>query len=132
MKFSELPNILREAMALYELYRKLGFKAEEIFASYNKDQGLMLGIETQGKSSYFRIGSLGNISKDEFAALWRDACECINTTASQDEVDLMYSNSLVCSKYDVIALTLHGSGLVIPNVTKLMMAKAEGKYQVSH
>lgn len=132
MKISEMPTVLKEALALYESYRQMGFEPKEIFASYNKDSGLMMGVETQGKQGYIRVGSLGGMGKDEFLALWKAACECINVTASQGEVDLLYRESIASGKFEHVAMLLMNAGLVVPNLTKLLMAKAGKQSQLEN
>jgi len=130
MKLADLDQAFVEALCLHELFRRMGFAADDVFLMLARagnpesaiiPKGLALGdlalfvqLRTQGKEYNVIIGALP-CPEDDFAKAWGTAVELFNK-ATRAESDPMWDRAAIVKRWDTVVLDLHGLGFVIPRL----------------
>ena len=109
MKLTELPTTYREALAVFEIFRRLGVEAGNIFV------GPMAGDRRFFVTAYHQGGAytiaVGDLPADPLP--WRDVCQFWNT-APPDEFQAMYKNAASVRHANVILMALYKAGFPVP------------------
>lgn len=109
MKLTELPTTYREALAVFEMFRRLGVASRDIFV------GPQAGDPRFFVTAYHAGGAytiaVGDLPPD--ALPWRDVCRIWNT-APPDEFQAMYKNAAAVKNADVILMALYKAGFPVP------------------
>lgn len=106
--------IMREAVCVWAVFRKMGYPAEEIFiqGSPADDKGInvLMSLKHAGRECAFRIGYAG-YSFEEMQRRW-NAIALEWNTATDDERTTVFDQSVVMSQATkiVAAMISHGFG----------------------
>jgi len=73
-----IPACIKEALAMHEALRRLGFSADDIFCVYYQEQ-IAVELHTQGKEFVVTCGNHA-FSEKQFEELWPRACALWNGT----------------------------------------------------
>jgi hypothetical protein len=107
----DLP-LYREAWAVHEALRKLGFASDQIFMHRNPapDNMLLVVLRHQGKQLATTIGRVG----DGWEAEWGDFVNYANDAANEPELLEIYEASWVRQQYVPLLLKLSEKGIKPP------------------
>jgi hypothetical protein len=113
---------LREALALYQLLRRLGFPAEAIYLETVADPILDMAMVLRHQGHEFRalLGAQG-APADQVAAEWHAACDAWNHTASHSERMALFRGAEVCGNAASLHLlaALERKGFTLPSWARL-------------
>lgn len=117
-----IPACIKEALAMHEALRRLGFSAESIFTSYHETQVSTL-LMAQGRVAFVISCGEPGMSKETFAELWRRACCLWNGTEpgmTGTTREIIYENSQIV-KYGLLPMVsaLQAKGIEVPIMTNL-------------
>lgn len=73
-----IPACIKEALAMHEAFRRLGFSADDIFCVYYQEQ-IAIELHTQGKEFVVTCGN-HDFPEEKFPELWKRACALWNGT----------------------------------------------------
>jgi hypothetical protein len=128
MKLADVDDVLLEALCLHELFRRMGFSANDIFIVLARagnpesailprglsvgDLALFVTLKAQGKEYNVIMGALP-CPDAEFAKAWGEAVVLFNN-ATRAETDPIWDRSVIVKRAPVVALDVHAMGFVIP------------------
>lgn len=130
MKLADVDQVLLEALCLHELFRRMGFSADDVFIMLSRaanpasailpkglrpgDRAMFVSLRAQDKEYNVIMGALP-CPEDDFAKAWGTAVETYNT-ATQEETDPIWQQSLIVKQWATVVLDLNGMGFVIPRL----------------
>lgn len=81
-----LPKPYWEALTVYECWRRMGFKADEIFVLYEENfQRLHMKLIAQQKEFIVTVGSL-KTTREDFTVKWTALAEAVNSGEIEEHV----------------------------------------------
>lgn len=92
----ELEQVLNEALATFEAYRRLGFTSDEIFFTLDSVNIFMV-LQTQGKEFTITCGPRGVLDANQITAEWNKKAEAWNGTMTAPEREQIWISSFVAS-----------------------------------
>lgn len=116
MTVEDIPLIFREAMALHEAFRRMGFEPEEIHVRYVKND-FLLGVIVDGKEGFMRLGILSGMSTLEFTNRWEFYSEWFNNEADSAELHAIWVNSIAFEEYFEFEKLLGENGVPVRRLT---------------
>ena len=104
-------NALKEALALHEILRSLGYPAKDIYLSVFSN-GLGITLRHEGKEMAFRASDPGeDIPEGEaLVTAWNEALEWWNVTATKEEMDKLFLGSRSRQDVTLLIATLETNG----------------------
>ena len=114
MKVADFPPVVREALAVHELFRRLGFRSEDIYIEfYDKLKEVAVLLKAQGTDFRVFIGGSAPYTHEQFRALWLKSIAAVNAM-SDEEAAPIWEGSKVRNECIQIAERLLAKGLVPP------------------
>lgn len=86
--------VLREALAAFEVWRKMGYPAEQIFFACDRD-GYIAMILRPDKVTFTYACGRTKMTREEATAAWAKAAEIWNTGLTGDERKHIYESSYI-------------------------------------
>lgn len=118
MKLETVHPTLREAIALHEVLRRLGFPADDIFVALNPDSTMLIILRTQKKEVAIIAGSVP-YEGEEFSVMWTDFVNAIaDGQVEEEELYQNYKNSLALKLSEQLCLGLIRKGIKLPTVNR--------------
>lgn len=97
--FKDHPKVFRECYATHEFFRRLGFKAEEIFLHLRADQVMMVVLQTQGKVFAVALGKV-DFNEQQMLKYWSEIVDgLVSHTITDDEIQEAWTDSFILAKY---------------------------------
>ena len=111
MTLDELAPELREALCVWQSFRKIGFCAGQIYAGVNYGR-VMVQVRWRGEAFSVAV-ALTEITEDEWEAAWTVAAETMKAS-SREQLDEMYAGSEIMQNHVGLATALVTSGMYWP------------------
>lgn len=125
MKYREIPKPMRNALATYEILRRLGFSSDDIHWHHNgaehpgspEPRGMMFVVlQTQGKEFLMRVGVI-DTSYDAWREQWRTVMQALLDNAiPEKDYGRLLSESEAYRKTDNLCAAIRGKGIRIPTL----------------
>jgi len=112
-KLSDLSGIVQEALCAWQLFRQLGYSAEQIYAGVDCNGKIYLQAQWRGKTFTYGVGNT-TMSLKEFATVWDSAADTMRD-ASEAELDEMWYSSKVLAVAPAVLTTMADKGIYWPN-----------------
>jgi hypothetical protein len=80
MKYTEIPEPMRNALGTFEMLRRLGFESKDIYWDMQPDTMMQVVLRTQGKQFAIDVGFL-HMTKAKFKTKWTAVMDAL--TAGQ-------------------------------------------------
>ena len=115
----EFQSSIKEALAVHEGLRKVGFEAEDIYVRPQElqDGSILVHVSITNKDIEFGIAvGLFNGSRKELESQWEEASRWWNTRATDDQLDDIWENSKMRTAGEGIIEQLVRRGVEIPNL----------------
>ena len=118
------PSLL-EALAVYETYRRVGFKPDQIYAGAvmqnicignvktNEEARLVITTVRVGDKEFTAQAGPWDKTQEEFAKDWEDVANKWNTT-SEDERHEVWENSLTRQHATMLLVAIQAKGISLP------------------
>lgn len=92
----KLEQVLNEALASFEAYRRLGFPSEEIFFIMDATNVFMV-LKTQGKEFTIVCGPRGDLEGNQIIDEWNKRANAWNGTMTTMEREEIWTSSFVAN-----------------------------------
>lgn len=119
---------LNEALAVHEVFRRLGFPADDIFVGADIEK-LFVELRSQGKTFVVTCGH-GDYAQEQIAEGWTRKCNAWNKTMTHEERELIYRNSSILKQSVKLLFALRTRGFIWTLVAPLnepMATQAPGR-----
>lgn len=114
MSFADHPKIFRECYAVHEFFRRLGFKAAEIFLHLREDQMMMVVLQTQDKVFAVILGQV-DFDENQMSDHWSGIVDgLISHTITDEEIEEIWTNSFICANKIDCLITMKTKGFSFP------------------
>jgi hypothetical protein len=107
---------LREALAAFETWRKMGYPPEEIFFACGKRGEIAMVLRHDGIDFAYTCGSV-EVSQEEAATEWRAAGETWNKKLGSDERKTIYEGSFIRRNVVQLIALMNQKGLRVRKVS---------------
>jgi len=109
-------QVLREALAVFELFRKLGFSADQIYLVINDTRDVVVELHVEDQSGGgVRVGALPpEISREEAFAKWKEIAEHMREVP-EIELRTLWAGSMARVRAVQIMTAIRMRGIALPN-----------------
>jgi hypothetical protein len=113
--FLDYPAPLREALAVHEAFRKLGFTSDQIYIHRNPEplSDIVVVIYQHGKSLATTLGRLEGEEAD-WRGQWKELVERFNAGEIDTDFDAFYEQSYIRAHYVDLLFMLNAKGIEPP------------------
>lgn len=133
MRYEELPLVVRNVLGTHEVFRKLGFSADDLYVSLNRTPevpvtqvGVFVILKTQGREFSVTCGGWPMGKDDELQALWNRAVDAYNSGDLSDrDGQRILEESPAFRRAPELLLLLKDKGFQIPDAEELNQAWAK-------
>lgn len=114
MRAADINPSFREALAVHEAFRKLGYSPEQIFVTLTSDSRLFVILKHLGREFAVFCGELA-MSEPDFYAAWPTLVTAVNGGAvAEEELNNLYRDSYVYRERLGFLAALKAKGIAIP------------------
>jgi len=119
MTLTELHPVWKEALAICEAFRRLGFTPDDIFLARHTDGRLMIGIRSVNFAcvvclpNYDHVWDFKNATHEELVEGWKEATTCWNTGAEK-ECREIFDTSFVRANATLLLADLYQANIQLP------------------
>ena len=98
-----LLELLLEGLSSWQLLRKMGYPADEIFFIIDQvSKDAYVSLKHRGKSVAMRLGNIGAEAPDEVFAFWEQCCNWYKGISDDDRQVLFEKSKVRASAVDII------------------------------
>ncbi len=112
-----LKDALNEALAVQEVFRRLGFPADDLFVGADIEK-LFVELRSQGKTFVVTCGE-GNYEQAEIEKGWTERATAWNKTMTHEEREVIYRNSSILKRSVKLLFALRTRGFIWTLVSPL-------------
>jgi len=112
-KLDGFPAMVVEALNGWQLFRTMGYPAEEIFLAFNRREGdhdVLVMLKHRGKEAALRVGTLNGAPPEEFQEHWLKAAE-VYRNMTTEERDPYWRNSMALATGTMTVVNMLSRGL---------------------
>lgn len=109
-----LPSI-REALAMHEALRRLGFPSEAIYLHLPDVSQVRVVLQHEGRTFAYDAGNRGELSRAEYARQWEEAAAWWNAEGSTAEKEAIYAGSGIYNQAVRLIRVLRQKGFSLPD-----------------
>lgn len=120
-KLSELDEATREALCCWQLFRQLGYAAEQIFTGVTQEggnpeeEGRWIFIQVQWRGMSFTIGlARTELSEEGWAQVWEDAAKALHEVEEEELQEVFHSSRAFLTRA-VTLMSLAKNGIYWPS-----------------
>lgn len=115
--FDLMPNAIKEAVAVLELFRRLGFSSDDIFVNIDEDAyhtpSLFVQLHTQEQELNFRAGPW-SLGPEALMTWWKLILTVVVRPGAKKELDQIFKKSATLKNVKVVLSYLRDNGIKIP------------------
>jgi hypothetical protein len=116
-KIADFPQVMREALSIWQAFRQLGFKAEELFLGIHDVGGgnkvISMQLHTQGRVFFQEAGDYVGDSK-EFEALFKKLAQIFQKAPQAELWTNLESSEVFKGGYSPFVIALLVTGIKLP------------------
>jgi len=115
MTYDDIHPSIRAAIGCHEGFRKLGFRAEDIYVC-GGDPYVQVILRTQGKQFVVNVAP-SELSEEEFQAAWMKSVQAVNDgSLPQEDLDRIWQESMPFRDAVGFSMAIFAKGIHIPKI----------------
>lgn len=115
-ELSDLPSVVREALCAWQLFRQLGYGAEQIYVGAEEGK-MLIQARWRGMDFTYCAGET-ELTAEEFESVWWPAAADAMQATSDDELCKMWDTSKVMTVAPAILIGMANKGIYWPSHEK--------------
>ena len=122
MTYDQINPVLRRVLGCFEGFRKVGFRADDLYCEPARSPGLPAGqlavfitLKTQGQEFRIECGQWDESAVDDLRVQWRATCQAVNADeVPQADMDRIWQESVIFADSVGFVLALGRKGIRPP------------------